>query len=225
MFCKSCGKEIEDSAVVCPNCGCATDNLKLNTPAVTTGQPSGITEQDKSSPLKRGKYKAAIACTIIGWVFLFVAVGILIYSFTNGNTGENSKEVDFDLLFTFTAIPVFFAEIFMVAAYFSNSNYRTANKNQGIKVSKFWTEIFVFEIIGMIPLLPLLVAFGVYLLVSFIFNKIASIQPSSSSSTIKVKDENGDEHTLTHSSGSNYKDEKGNWWTKDYFDSNKFNKD
>lgn len=26
MFCKKCGKEIGDSAVICPNCGCATDN-------------------------------------------------------------------------------------------------------------------------------------------------------------------------------------------------------
>lgn len=26
MFCKKCGKEIDDSAVICPNCGCATDN-------------------------------------------------------------------------------------------------------------------------------------------------------------------------------------------------------
>ena len=28
MFCKNCGKEISDNAVVCPNCGVATDNME-----------------------------------------------------------------------------------------------------------------------------------------------------------------------------------------------------
>ena len=31
MFCSKCGKEIDDEAVVCPNCGCATE--KMNQPA------------------------------------------------------------------------------------------------------------------------------------------------------------------------------------------------
>ena len=39
MFCKNCGKEISDSAVVCPNCGVATDNMLQATSAITTGQP------------------------------------------------------------------------------------------------------------------------------------------------------------------------------------------
>ena len=33
MFCKNCGKDIDDSAVVCPNCGVATDNMAKSTPA------------------------------------------------------------------------------------------------------------------------------------------------------------------------------------------------
>ncbi len=33
MFCKNCGKEIDDSAVVCPNCGVATENMAKNAPA------------------------------------------------------------------------------------------------------------------------------------------------------------------------------------------------
>jgi uncharacterized membrane protein YvbJ len=31
MFCKSCGKEINDNAVVCIHCGCATDGKTINT--------------------------------------------------------------------------------------------------------------------------------------------------------------------------------------------------
>ena len=28
MYCQNCGKEISDNAVICVNCGCATDNYK-----------------------------------------------------------------------------------------------------------------------------------------------------------------------------------------------------
>ena len=35
MFCKSCGHEINENAVICPNCGVATDNL-----AKTTAEPA-----------------------------------------------------------------------------------------------------------------------------------------------------------------------------------------
>lgn len=30
MFCQKCGKEISNSAVVCPFCGCATENANAN---------------------------------------------------------------------------------------------------------------------------------------------------------------------------------------------------
>lgn len=34
MYCKHCGHEINDNAVICPNCGVATDNyLKTSAPA------------------------------------------------------------------------------------------------------------------------------------------------------------------------------------------------
>lgn len=39
MFCKNCGKEIDDNAVVCPNCGVATDKLQETTAAATAAQP------------------------------------------------------------------------------------------------------------------------------------------------------------------------------------------
>ena len=31
MFCKTCGKEISDEAVVCPECGCLTHNEAVTT--------------------------------------------------------------------------------------------------------------------------------------------------------------------------------------------------
>lgn len=38
MFCKNCGKEIDDNAVVCPNCGVATEKMN-ETAAAATNQP------------------------------------------------------------------------------------------------------------------------------------------------------------------------------------------
>lgn len=40
MFCKNCGKEIDDNAVVCPNCGVATDKFKEAAPAEAAVQTS-----------------------------------------------------------------------------------------------------------------------------------------------------------------------------------------
>ncbi len=31
MYCKKCGAQIDDEAVICPKCGCATDNYAQNT--------------------------------------------------------------------------------------------------------------------------------------------------------------------------------------------------
>lgn len=32
MYCQKCGSQIDDEAVVCPNCGCATSNMKSQEP-------------------------------------------------------------------------------------------------------------------------------------------------------------------------------------------------
>lgn len=36
MFCSKCGKEIMDEAVICPNCGCATNNYQATNTAQNT---------------------------------------------------------------------------------------------------------------------------------------------------------------------------------------------
>lgn len=38
MFCKNCGKEISDNAVICTNCGTATDNMAQTTSVTTANQ-------------------------------------------------------------------------------------------------------------------------------------------------------------------------------------------
>lgn len=59
MFCKHCGHEINDTAVICPNCGVATDNMPLATNKATA-QP----ENKKVN----GLAIAGMVCAIVGMV-------------------------------------------------------------------------------------------------------------------------------------------------------------
>lgn len=58
MFCKKCGKEILDEAVICPNCG------------VQVGEIAKQTEEDKNG---NGMAVAGFICSffvpLLGWVF------------------------------------------------------------------------------------------------------------------------------------------------------------
>lgn len=56
MFCKNCGKEIDDKAMVCPNCGVGTDNLSVMT-------DKGENTNRKANP-----------CAIIGFIFSLIAM-------------------------------------------------------------------------------------------------------------------------------------------------------
>ena len=38
MFCKHCGHEVNDNAIICPNCGVATDNMTPAVPITATPQ-------------------------------------------------------------------------------------------------------------------------------------------------------------------------------------------
>lgn len=62
MFCKNCGKEIDDSAMVCPNCGVATENM-----AASQAAPA---ESVENAP------KKVNICGIIGFILSLVCVGM-----------------------------------------------------------------------------------------------------------------------------------------------------
>ena len=47
MFCSKCGKEINDEAVVCIHCGCATE--KMNNHGTTKDQPIIINNNNSAS--------------------------------------------------------------------------------------------------------------------------------------------------------------------------------
>lgn len=62
MFCKNCGKEIDDRAMVCPNCGFGTDIIS--------------TMVNKNAE----KEKRANPCAIVGFILSLVA---LLFTFLN----------------------------------------------------------------------------------------------------------------------------------------------
>lgn len=66
MYCQKCGKEIDDEAIVCTNCGCAVKNINLN----QTTQPA----QDYSTSKAGMGVLFALLLGLIGLV-----IGICIY--------------------------------------------------------------------------------------------------------------------------------------------------
>ncbi|MBO4895013.1 MAG: zinc ribbon domain-containing protein [Clostridia bacterium] len=85
MFCQKCGKEIDDSALICPGCGCATPNYNGN---ALTGN-SGATETSdpyNSSTVKIAGYLneaksiwtlallSLLLCCGIGFIFGLIAL-------------------------------------------------------------------------------------------------------------------------------------------------------
>ena len=59
MFCKNCGNEVSDKAVVCPKCGCSTSNFTAkNTPVV----------EDKNGIAIAG-FVCSFFIPLLGWIF------------------------------------------------------------------------------------------------------------------------------------------------------------
>lgn len=60
MYCTNCGKEIDDQAVVCPNCGVATSNYK--------GDNSKNNVQNKNGMAIAG-FVCSFFIPLLGWIF------------------------------------------------------------------------------------------------------------------------------------------------------------
>ncbi|MBR5278541.1 MAG: DUF4190 domain-containing protein [Clostridia bacterium] len=62
MFCPKCGKEINDEAVVCVNCGCAVNNAKVKTASNSDGKGFAI---------------ASLICGIVSIIMFAIITGPL----------------------------------------------------------------------------------------------------------------------------------------------------
>ena len=60
MYCTKCGSEINDQAVICPNCGCATSNYKQGNTTMAT--------EDKNGMAIAG-FVCSFFSPLLGWIF------------------------------------------------------------------------------------------------------------------------------------------------------------
>ena len=68
MFCSKCGKEIDDSAVVCIHCGCSVEK---------TQQPSYVPVTDAPSEVDTGE-KPTLANCAMAFAFLMPIIGLIL---------------------------------------------------------------------------------------------------------------------------------------------------
>ena len=59
MFCKNCGKEINDNAVICPVCGVATDKFAENT----------VASQKTTNGMAVAGFICSFFIPLLGWIF------------------------------------------------------------------------------------------------------------------------------------------------------------
>lgn len=98
MFCKNCGKEIDNNAVVCPGCGVATDNFKANsaqekasdsTPNITivnTNTNTNKNENVNTVPVATRQPKSKKTALILCLLGLFGVAGL--HQFYAGRIGK-----------------------------------------------------------------------------------------------------------------------------------------
>lgn len=68
MFCPTCGKELQDNAVVCPYCGCPTNNQ----PAQPVAAPA------TSAPMLENGETPGMATAALVCAFLFPLLGFIL---------------------------------------------------------------------------------------------------------------------------------------------------
>ena len=68
MFCPTCGKEINDNAVICPNCGCPTNNQP----------PQQAVAPATSAPMLENGEKPGMATAALVCAFLVPIVGLIL---------------------------------------------------------------------------------------------------------------------------------------------------
>ncbi len=80
MFCSKCGKEIMDEAVICPNCGCPTNNYTQSKQETKVGHSDDyVIIKEYAEKAKRAKILGVIAVVLsLGIGLIFTIIGMVI---------------------------------------------------------------------------------------------------------------------------------------------------
>lgn len=106
MFCKNCGKQIDDSAMNCPYCGAATANTPNAAPNMPSQQPyqqqpyqQQPYQQPAPAPTEKKGVGLGVASLILGVLTILmnligiVAIGLAAGAITSGVKSKNKAPV------------------------------------------------------------------------------------------------------------------------------------
>ncbi|WP_294771910.1 zinc ribbon domain-containing protein [uncultured Eubacterium sp.] len=74
MFCSKCGKEINDDALICQSCGCATENYSKNEKENTV-KYNASDLLDKANTLSLVSIIGGIFIPLLGWICGGIGIG------------------------------------------------------------------------------------------------------------------------------------------------------
>ena len=81
MYCSNCGNQIDDNAVVCPECGCPTKNFSKNSKSTHANSSDAKELLDKANTLSLISIIGGIFIPLLGWICGGIGIG-------NCNTAE-----------------------------------------------------------------------------------------------------------------------------------------
>lgn len=89
MFCTKCGKEVENNANVCPNCGCPIESQTQTPPAPPAVVPTA-TEPKQPKQGKKDFFLFRLIANAVGALsgVLSIIFGIVINNFPNGSYAD-----------------------------------------------------------------------------------------------------------------------------------------
>ena len=92
MFCRKCGKEMNDTALFCPHCGEKTANAAQPAPVATYQQPAPVVKQEE----KKDNWMALIGliCSALGALQIIPFVGNVVGLILSIIGVKKSKELD-----------------------------------------------------------------------------------------------------------------------------------
>ena len=164
MYCKHCGKELSDEALMCPNCGTPTQTTKVANRVKTIE-----TDNAPASPLATAAFALSMITFVFGIFFAIycATIGIISFSLTIYNSSfSNNGYIDSyyfypKLLFGFAValITVFTSLGGLVAGIISNCRAKEINnkKSRGFAVTAIIVTSFILLVI-----LLMFAIFGVF---------------------------------------------------------------